>query len=248
MEIKENWASFFCVIGDNDAIIRLNLALGDIAPIDEYVYRTWFSIKLLNPTENGLSSSEEFPILCDIEDDVLATLENQGAIMAGAIKNNGTVSLYFYSKEIEDYEELINSVMRKYNQYLYAIDFKEDKEWDEYFNYLYPNEYEMQTILNHEVIINLEKSGNKDEIERKVDHWIYFPTENDQQNFIKKVEDLGYNILSATQVKGDFPYQLNIDRMDNTIWENVNNYVWELVSLAKENNGYYDGWGCTVEN
>ena len=41
-------------------------------------------------------------------------------------------------------------------------------------------------------------------------------------------------------------YQLNISRMDNVVFNDINEVVWELVEIAESLNGYYDGWGCTV--
>lgn len=247
MEIKQDWAFYYCLVENTDASIRLNLALAEIAPIEQYPFRIWFSVKLLNPNEKGLTTNEEYPKICEIEDDIAGILENNGAIMVGALKNNGTADWYFYSNQTENIENLINSVMKKHKEYLYGFDIKEDRPWSDYFDFLYPEEFEMQTIQNRKVLMQLDKMGDNREKERKVDHWIYFQTENDRENFIQEAKKLGYNILSKEKLEGAYPYQLNIDRTDNTIWGNVDNYVWQLVTLAKENNGIYDGWGCPIE-
>ncbi|WP_295936402.1 ribonuclease E inhibitor RraB [uncultured Alistipes sp.] len=39
---------------------------------------------------------------------------------------------------------------------------------------------------------------------------------------------------------------MNISRLDNTVWFDVNECVWELITLAEEHGGMYDGWGCPV--
>ena len=41
-------------------------------------------------------------------------------------------------------------------------------------------------------------------------------------------------------------YQINISRMDNVVFNHINEVVWELVEIAESLNGYYDSWGCTV--
>ena len=250
IEVKQDWASYLCLIEDKQASIRLNLALYNVAPIENYKHRTWFSVLLLNPDESGLTTSEEFPVICQIEDDILDALAKKGVIFTGAVKTNGMFDMYLYSKNVDDYESIIQSVMKTHPDYKYATDFKEDVEWEDYFNFLYPSEYEYQSIQNQRVLMNLEKQGDDSEKEREVDHWIYFETDNDRENYAKKVEELGYKILSKKNLedgKGS-PFQLNISRIDNTNRNNVNQYVWELVTLAKENNGNYDGWGCPIEN
>ena len=66
-EIKQNWNFYMCRVDDKPASIRLNLALSNIAPVEDYKHRFSIFIKMNNPTEDGLSSNEEYPILCDIE-------------------------------------------------------------------------------------------------------------------------------------------------------------------------------------
>lgn len=248
VEVKQDWGMYFCLVDDNQASIRLNLALNEIAPVEDYKYRTWFSVKLLHPDENGFTTREEYPKICQIEDDILDALTKQGAIVAGAVKTNGVFDLYLYSKDITDYEEIINSVMKVHADYLYSTDFKEDMGWESYFKFLYPSDYEFQTIQNQRVLMNLDEHGNDSEKDREVDHWIYFKTRDDLDDYIDKVEAIGYKVLSKEKLddKNDYPFQLNISREDNTIWNNVNQYVWELITLAKESNGIYDGWGCPI--
>ncbi|MDR2917550.1 MAG: DUF695 domain-containing protein [Tannerella sp.] len=248
VEVKQDWAVYFCLVDSCQASVRLNLSLNEIAPIEDYKYRTWFSVKLLDPDENGFTTREEYPKICQIEDDILDALMKKGVIMAGAVKTNGVFDLYLYSKSVEGYEEIINSVMKAHADYKYATDFKEDVSWDDYFNFLYPSEYEYQTIQNQRVLMSLEEHGNDPEKEREVDHWIYFKTAGDMENYIRKVEETGYKVLSNTKLDDDktYPYQLNISRQDNTVWSRVNDYVWELIVLANENDGNYDGWGCPI--
>ena len=64
----------------------------------------------------------------------------------------------------------------------------------------------------------------------------------------KKLEELGYKILSSKKMENeaDDSYQINISRMDNVVFNHINEVVWELVEIADSLNGYYDGWGCTV--
>ena len=247
LEIEHDWASYFCRVEDKPASIRLNLALNEIAPIEKYNHRIWFSIKLLDPDENGLSTKEEFPVICKIEDDISEALEKLGMILVGALKTNGTFDLYFYSKNTGEFEEVANSVMKKHSNYSYAIDAKADNDWNDYFDFLYPGEYEYQTILNQKVLINLETNGDNSESEREIDHWLYFETEKDRNSYIQKIEKIGYKVISTNILdKGKNAYQLNISKVSNANRNTINDFVWELIILSKEDNGTYDGWGCPI--
>lgn len=248
LQVPMDWDLYFTRVDDNLASIRLNLALNSIAPIEKYSHRIWFSVQLLNPDENGFTTREEFPTISQIEDDIADALAEKGVLQVGAVKTNGVLDLYFYSKDDKDYRDLINSVMRKYPDYKYATDIKKDAEWNDYLTFLYPAEYEFQTIQNQKVITQLEKHGDNPELKREVDHWIYFKSEGGLDRYIQQVEVLGYKVLSKNKLTDDkeYPFQVNISRQDNTIWNNVNEYTWELYTLAKENDGQYDGWGCPI--
>ena len=66
--LPQNWDFFMCRIEGAPASIRTNLALIEVAPLEGLSQRLQFYIKMQNPRPDGLSSNEEYPILCDIED------------------------------------------------------------------------------------------------------------------------------------------------------------------------------------
>lgn len=247
LEIKHDWASYFCRVENKPASIRLNLALNQIAPIENYGNRVWFSVKLLNPDENGFTTKEEFPTINEMEDDISDALEKMGMISAGALKTNGTFYLYFYSRNIEGFEEVICSVMKNYQNYNHTTNSKVDNEWSNYFDFLYPGEYEYQSILNQRVLTNLEKHGDNSESEREIDHWLNFETESNRDNFISKAKKIGYKVLSKdTMDEGEYLYQLNISKVSDATRNTINDHVWKLIILSKEDNGIYNGWGCPI--
>lgn len=247
LELPQDWVFYLCRVEDKPASIRINLALGQIAPIQNYDKRIWFSVKLKDPDENGFTSREEFSKICEIEDTIIDVLTPKGCIMVGALKTDGTFDLYLYAKNTDGYDEIIKNVMIKNHQeYQYAFDFKEDKEWNDYFKFLYPNEYEYRSIQNHKILIQLDKHQDNPEMEREIDHWLYFDSEGNREKCIAEVQQIGYKILSKDKQTKDAekPYQLNISRMNNTI--DVDSYVWELIQIGKKYNADYDGWGCPI--
>lgn len=248
LEVAEDWGNYFCHVESKPASIRLNLALKAVAPIGEYKYRTNFSVLLQNPDEQGFTTREEFPTICEIEDDLLEALTPKGALVVGALKTDGMFDLYFYSKQTDNYESIINKVMQKFGDYKYMVNIAEDAGWDDYSNFLYPSDYEYQSIQNQRVIMNLEKHGDKSEKKRPVDHWLYFASEEGRIQFVDEVSKLGYTIAGIEKLEDkENPYQLHILRHDTTIWRDVNKHVWELITLAQPLGGAYDGWGCPIE-
>jgi len=223
-EIKQNWNFYMCTVDEKAASIRLNFALTEIAPVEDYTHRL------------------------NIEDEVVDRLETLEDIFAGTVKTQGRLELYLFTKNPEKSEELCKEALAKFPDYLWKTYIDEDKEWDFYYNFLYPDVYSYQAIMNRSVIENLLKNEDKLEKEREIDHWLYFKTEENANLAIKKFEELGYEILSSKKLedKSEHKYQVNISRMDNAIYSHVNEIVWELVEIAESLDGYYDGWGCNI--
>ena len=247
-EIKQNWNFYMCRVDDKPTSIRLNLALSNIAPVEDYKHRISIFIKMNNPTDDGLSSNEEYPMLCDIEDEVIGRLETLEDIFAGTVKTQGRLELYVFTKNPEKSEELCKEAFKKFPNYQWKSYIDEDREWDFYFNFLYPDVYSYHAIMNRSVIENLTNQGDNLEKEREIDHWLYFSSEENINIATKKLEELGYKILSNKKLDDEknYPYQLNISRMDNAIYSHINQIVWELIEIAKHLDGYYDGWGCPI--
>ena len=104
-EVPQNWDFFFCRVEGKPASVRVNLALRQIAPVEGYKYRLNFLIKMQNPTPEGMSSNEEYPVLCDIEDAISGKAEQMGAISAGAVKSGGILELIYYTNLSEGLPE-----------------------------------------------------------------------------------------------------------------------------------------------
>ncbi len=212
-EIKQNWNFYMCRVDDKTASIRLNLALSNIAPVEDYKHRISIFIKMNNPTDDGLSSNEEYPMLCDIEDEVIGRLETLEDIFAGTVKTQGRLELYIFTKNPEKSEELCKEAFKKFPDYQWKSYIDEDREWDFYFNFLYPDVYSYHAIMNRSVIENLTNQGDNLEKEREIGHWLYFSSEENINIATKKLEesssDLGYNTsVGVTITKDSFYTQI----------------------------------------
>ena len=139
--------------------------------------------------------------------------------------------------------------MVAFPSYIYDFGIKEDKEWESYFEFMYPNPKQYQSILNRRVLDNLESHGDSLTKTRQVDHWICFKTQDDRQTFLDKIKDDGFQIINQDYYadNAEFPYSLQIARVDNVDIDSVNDYTLSLWQLAIECNGDYDGWETSVE-
>ena len=248
--LPQNWDFFMCRIEGVPASIRTNLALIEVAPLEGLTQRLQFYIKMQNPRPDGLSSNEEYPILCDIEDAIGEKAEAAGAVLVSVIKSEGVLELWFYCDNAETLVDICQKTLGNFEGYLYQDFSVEDPEWEDYFGFLYPDEFSYQTMQNRKVLMQLEKNGDKMEVPREIDHFIYFKEAAQQQAFAKEVEAKGFKVLLSDEKTVEerkaenytHPYTVQASREDSPL--DIDDIVWNLLELASPFEGEYDGWGC----
>jgi len=248
--LPQNWDFFMCRIEGAPASIRTNLALIEVAPLEGLTQRLQFYIKMQNPRPDGLSSNEEYPILCDIEDALGDKAEAIGAILAGVVKSEGFLELWFYTQNAEALAKTCEDALQTFEGYQSGYNIAEDPEWEDYFGFLYPDEFSYQTMQNRKVLMQLEKNGDKMEVPREIDHFFYFKEAAQQQAFAKEAEAKGFKVrfnddefVEDRKAEGkEYPYMVEATREDSPL--DIDDIVWDLLELASPFEGDYDGWGC----
>ena len=248
--LPQNWDFFMCRIEGAPASIRTNLALIEVAPLEGLTQRLQFCIKMENPRPDGLSSNEEYPILCHIEDALGDKAEAIGAILAGVVKSEGFLELWFYTQNAEALAKTCEDALQTFEGYQSGYNIAEDPEWEDYFDFLYPDEFSYQTMQNRKVLMQLEKNGDKMEVPREIDHFIYFKEAAQQQAFAKEAEAKGFKVrfnddefVEDRKAEGkEYPYMVEATREDSPL--DIDDIVWDLLELASPFEGDYDGWGC----
>ena len=248
--LPQNWDFFMCRIEGAPASIRTNLALIEVAPLEGLIQRLQFCIKMKNPRPDGLSSNEEYPILCDIEDAIGEKAEATGAVSAGVVKSEGFLELWFYTQNAKTLAKTCEEALQAFQGYESGYNIAEDPEWEDYFGFLYPDEFSYQTMQNRKVLMQLEKNGDKMEVPREIDHFIYFKEAAQQQAFAKEAEAKGFKVrfnddefVEDRKAEGkEYPYMVEATREDSPLA--IDDIVWDLLELASPFEGNYDGWGC----
>ena len=248
--LPQNWDFFMCRIEGAPASIRTNLALIEVAPLEGLTQRLQFCIKMQNPTPEGFPSNEEYPILCDIEDAIGEKAGAIGAVLVSVIKSEGVLELWFYCDNAETLVDICQKTLGNFEGYLYQDFSVEDPEWEDYFGFLYPDEFSYQTMQNRKVLMQLEKNGDKMEVPREIDHFIYFKEAAQQQAFAKEAEAKGFKVrfnddefVEERKAEGkEYPYMVEATREDSPL--DIDDIVWDLLELASPFEGNYDGWGC----
>lgn len=247
---EEDWDFYFSNVDNILGSFYVDLGLAKIAPLTDKPNLVWISVNMNNPREDGLSSNEEFDILSDIEDRLQEFISSKhNSIYAGRLTTDGRRDFYFYMGDTTLYDKSISESMVAFPNYTFDFGIKEDNQWEQYLNFMYPNPRQFQSIQNRRVVDNLEENGDPLTKERQVDHWIYFNTKADRESFLSKIKSEGFEIINQDfdRESSDRPYSLHIARVDKVDIDSVNDYILNLWELAEECNGDYDGWETSVE-
>lgn len=251
-EIDEDWCIYLCnaFAYDLPAVIQTNLALTNFQFTANYPKRLHLQILYKNADDNGFPTREEGGYLYRIEDAVVEIIEQHGAILTGVVKCDERVHIFAYTKnELEHYDEISEMMAEKFPDYAYTFAAFEDEDWELYFDALYPDRYEYQSIMNRWLIENIKSDGDS-MVPRVLEHCLCFTTEENGEAFLAKVMEEGFIKLSSENLNDDedidkeYPYELVIGREDS--FENIDDIVFRLIDLAEEFDGEYDGWGCKI--
>lgn len=251
-EIDEDWCIYLCnaYACDLPAVIRTNLALRDFEFTANYPKRLHLQILYKNADDNGFPTREEGEYVYSIEDAVVEIIEKHGDILAGVVKCDERVRIVSYAKnELGYYDEISKMMSEKFPDYAYTLAVVEDEEWELYFQALYPDRYEYQSIMNMRLIENIKRDGDS-MVPRVLEHCLLFKTEENGEAFLAKVMEDGFiklsseNLSNNEDIDKEYPYVLVIGRED--AFENIDEIVWYLMDLAEEFDGEYSGWGCHI--
>jgi len=247
--VAENWNNYFSNVNGELSSIALDLELKKSAPDTMRPWLLWVWVYLKSPKPNGLSDSSEFEILSNIEDALTQSLgSNNGAIQAGRITGASRREFYFYGAHEDGFEEAVASAMRQFPGYKYDADTKEEADWNQYLNLLYPSEEDRERMKNSDLLHVLEEHGDQPERVRPVDHWIFFRTAADRDHIAEQASDLGYKVVNKSEIDDkERPYSLHISREQSVTPDVIDEAVVELFRYAKLVDAEYDGWETSVE-
>ena len=251
-EIEEDWGVYLCdsFAYDLPAVIRVNLALRDFEYTANYPNRLHLQILYKNANDSGFPTREEGEYVYSIEDAVEEIVEQHGDMLAGVVKCDERVRIFAYTKNELGYYDEISAVMSKnFPDYAYTLAIVDDPDWELYFQGLYPDRYEYQSIMNMRLIEDIKSDGDS-MVPRVLEHCLLFKTEENGEAFLAKVMEDGFIKLSSEDrsnnedIDKEYPYVLVIGRED--AFENIDEIVWYLMDLAEEFDGEYSGWGCHI--
>lgn len=247
---NEQWDSYFRQIEGKPASIRVNLGLQEIAAVVDKPHLIQVNLIFRHPREDGLSSREESEMLWEIEDRLVPLLKERcHALHAGCITTAGRREFYFYAAATGSSEEVIREVSEAHSTYFLSTSVRNDPAWILFQEALRPTEREMQTISDRWVLERLAKNGADPNLLHVLDHTVWFSTPEKRERFRSHLpSEYAVYEEDCDFESDDKPYWINVTRTQTLEAQGVHESVLELYDLAKQFDGYYDGWGTVAES
>jgi hypothetical protein len=125
---------------------------------------------------------------------------------------------------------------------------REDRQWQIYFELLYPSAEELQRINNRRVCDALEAHGDAMTVARDVDHWAYFPDTAARARFLRELEGLGFTVRHLWDDGADEARCCGVQfyRVDIPSFTDIDEVTLPLYQAASDAGGEYDGWETQV--
>ena len=246
-DATEQWDGYMASYEDGlPGSTTLRMDLIHEAPIENLSYVLVTGITYETAREDGLPEEDTFVILHKIGDELIEIISQETEF---SFTHHKERLEYYYIKAPKKLKEKLERFYKKnYANYIHYINIKEDKNWGYYIDFLYPNEDIQNYMGNESVVRNLEAAGDNLTKKRRVDHWLYFSSETDLKQCEDELLKRGFTVeFSGVNKESSMPYELQIWRIDLVDLDSIYPITTELRTIAKKNNGTYDGWDTTVE-
>lgn len=249
-ELKEEWDTYMASYQRGAGSVLLNMALKEKAPVQTYQYLVITGVKIKDCSPDGFPTPQEFQTLYKISDGINDLIDKKKRrILAGTFTYQCERTDYYYVNDTLLLRKYLADYYKTYfPQYPFIIEIQEDRNWSRYLQFLYPNDETKESMANQKVILQLTKAGDKLTKERRIDHWLYFKTEEDRRSFFLKVADQKFLVEKMDFMKDGrtYPYSLQMYRTDKPEPAIITRLTLYLGKEAGKYNGIYDGWETFV--
>ncbi|AXG71884.1 hypothetical protein KORDIASMS9_04142 [Kordia sp. SMS9] len=229
---------------------NLRMDLIDSAPINGFDFLFYIKIKYRVTEESDFPIGNKLKKLYRIKDAIYAKMQSvaDDSKYVGSFMYDGSRFEYYYVKDAADIENHIDKLFRnKFRGEKYEVFIKSDPAWDLYLNFLYPNDEIKNFMSNRDTVIQLKNAGDDVLAVRKIDHYAGFTSVNEMNLFEEAIKKLAYKISYKKPVKNDkYSHEIKFSRDNSVTLENTMKFTTELIKLAEEFNGNYDGWETFV--
>ncbi len=248
--MRPGWASYLSHYTHFPVIIALDMSLAAAAPVAGYDQYLTITVPVLHPGGGGFANGEELQLFWEMERALVSRLEGEAqAIYAGRTSAQGKKHLVFFLYNADPVEAIVEEIQSLYPAYPLDHRVEPDPEWDIYFDLLFPNLEETNSLLNQRMLKRLIRNGIDLQQEQFVSHWVYCKTEGGRQALRQIAESQGFEAqLLPTRIgEHHYSYLLRLCKRHKVDQATIDSVSATLRTWARAHHGDYDGWEVSVE-
>lgn len=235
-------------------VITVDLGAAELAPLVTHPLRLQARITMQTPRADGLRQMGEADALFELEDRLVERLGSVLPLLyVGRTVAVGNVILVWYAPRTAEaqLEELTDVVTSQRGEYEVHLSLAPDPKWDFYGNFLFPDVYNLQVMLNRRRLMTLAEHGDDGTFPRELDHLAYFGSQERAEEATVKLTKAGFEVdiplLDAeVPVDEELPWALRFSRTDSLADGRIDEVCIEILDVILTFEGYYDGWGVQL--
>ncbi len=248
---EQNFDFYMGWVDEKPASFVIDLNAADHAPVATHPTRLHVRAKMRLERDDGLRDPNELEALGNFEDFVVDKLERAvDAIYAGRMVHDGYTELYFYVPDaakarLENLGELLGDVPEYEPEWL----LEDDAEWEFYGEFLYPDAFARQAMLNRQLLDEIRSNGDANDIPREIDHLAYFETRLNAEAAAARLQAAGFrldDIEESDDAEEQLRFSLQFHRNDRLDGEHADKFCSDILNIVLDHEGMYDGWGTTI--
>ena len=247
--LSGQWEQYFSQYDGVPGSVLVDMSYDELVPIDQFTYVMSTGVQFEQCNEDGMPQSLVYEDLVQLSEKLEEYLAIQlTSRLVGTFTHQCKRVDFYYIKDTIGLNSFLTNFYEKNGEdYQAIISVSADPEWSVYKDFLYPDSYILEYMMNSKVIQELVENGDDIKRARRIDHWAYFPTELDRDQYRIlvlergfKEEELGHHSAE------DLPYFIKFSRRDKLKVDYLTELTEILQRKAKELGGMYDGWESEV--
>lgn len=235
-------------------VITVDLGAVELAPLATHPLRLQARITMQTPRADGLRQLGEADALFHLEDRLV---ERLGAVLplvyVGRTVAVGDVTLVWYAPRTAEVqlEELTDVVTSERGGYEVHLSLARDPKWDFYGDFLFPDVYNLQVMLNRRRLMTLVEHGDDGSLVRELEHLAYFESRERAEEATRKLVAAGFEVETPVVEEEPSPaeelsWALWFRREDFLADGRIDDVCVEVLDVVLACEGYYDGWGVRL--
>jgi hypothetical protein len=229
----------------------LDMAAVRHAPVETHPYRLQIRIRIARPRPDGLRDQSEAEALGKAEDAIVGRVGKAlEGIYVGRFLGAGFVTFVFYLPERpgdmgQAIAELdLASAVRPFGPYEPEWLTATDAAWGFYREFLYPDRFSRERMLNRDQLRHREELGDCLEMPRTIDHLVVFASRDAADRATHALEAAGFRCDPLRESDGNFRLEFHRDEPLNG--DRPDAFCAEIFALIEPFQGDYDGWGGVI--